>query len=369
MSDTITKKEWEKYCERELAAVLPILEQLGFQIEQEQPHLGGEKYLMQAITTISGKKLVLLGRCKQTQKRVIIKITSDSQGIKELEHERKCRLALQKIKFAYQTFFSPQEILFVKKRGFVISIQEFLESEQSFWERPLQEQFSLVLKAFKAEEGSHATVYKHKKFVKKTFGEKNAKDYIQIFNIFKTGILKDLPEKKQLHALLEKAEQFLQTHIEIIEQYCGFFTHTDFVPHNFRVIDDKIYFLDHSSIRFGNKYEGWARFLNFMALYNPMLEQALIEYVRNNKTEEELLSLRLMRVYRLGELIYYYTKTLPKISGNLLTLNQIRIDFWSKLLRAILENKTLDKNTIEEYKKMRDSLRDDEEKQRQKFLY
>ena len=369
MSDVINKKEWEKYRERELAAALPVLEQLGFRLEQEQPHLGGEKYLTRAVTTASGRKLVLLGRNKQNNKSVVIKITSDPHGIRELEHERKCRLALQKINFAYQIFFSPQEILFVKKRGFAISIQEFLESGKSFLERPIQEQFFLALKAFKAQESSHATAYSHKRFVKKTFGEKNVKDYIQMFNLFKEEMKKIMPGRSELHALFEKTEQFLAANNEIIEQYCGFLTHTDFVPHNFRVIDGKIYLLDHSSIRFGNKYEGWARFLNFMALYNPVLEQALIEYVRNNRAEEEFLSLQLMRAYRLGELIYYYAKTLPNISENLLALNQIRIDFWGKLLRAILENKTLDKNTIEEYKKTRDSLRDEEEKQRQKILY
>jgi hypothetical protein len=369
VSDIIDKKEWGKYRERELAAVLPILEKLGFQLEQEQPHLGGEKYLAQAVTTASGKKIILLGRNKQNNKRVVIKITSDPQGIHELEYERKCRLALQKIKFAYQIFFSPQEILFVKKRGFVISVQEFLESGQSFLERPVQEQFSLTLKAFKAQESSHATAYGHKRFVKKTFGEKTAGDYIQMFNLFKKEIKKIMPERSDLYVLFEKTEQFLIVNSEITEQYCGFLTHTDFVPHNFRVIDDKIYLLDHSSIRFGNKYEGWARFLNFIALYNPALEQALTEYVHDNRTEEELLSLQLMRVYRLGELIYYYAKTLPKTSGNLFLLNNARIDFWSKLLQAVLKNKSLDKNIIEEYKKTRDSLRDEKEKQRQKILY
>ena len=48
------KKEWEEYKERELSALLPILDKLGFEIEKEQPHIGGERYLMQAVTTTSG---------------------------------------------------------------------------------------------------------------------------------------------------------------------------------------------------------------------------------------------------------------------------------------------------------------------------
>ncbi len=369
MSDENNKQEWEKYCEREFAAVLPILEQLGFQIDQEQPHLGGEKYLMQAVTTISGKKLILLGFNKQNYKRVVIKITSDPRGICELKHERKCRAALQKISFAYQTFFSPQEILFTKKGKFAISVQEFLESEQSFLGRPLQEQFFLALKAFKAQESSHATAYKHKRFVKKTFSEKNAKDYMQTFNTFQVSILKSLPEKKQLHALIEKAEQFLQMNTEIIEQYCGFLIHTDFVPHNFRIIGDKIYLLDHSSIRFGNKYEGWARFLNFMTLYNPPLEKSLVQYVKDNRTPEESLALKLMRVYRLGEIICYYANTLNKSSNDLLALNQKRIEFWSQVLKAIINDAPVPEKLTEEYKRARDLLRSEEEKQRQKELY
>lgn len=369
MPDTKNKQEWKKYCARELTAVLPILEKLGFQLDREQPHLGGEKYLMLAVTTASGKKLVLLGRRKKDNKRVIIKVSSDPNGIREIQHERTRRAALQKISFAYQTFFSPQEILFTKHGKFTISIQEFLEHERPFTERPPQEQFFLALKAFKAQESAHATAYKHIKLIKKTFGSKNSRDYMRTFNTFKEYISKNLAAKEHLRALMEKAERFFQTHAETIEQYSGFLIHTDFVPHNFRIIGDKIYMLDHSSVRFGNKYEGWARFVNFMTLYNPALEQALVEYVRNNRTKEESLSLRLMRAYRLGELIYYYTNTLSKSSGNLLALNRARIDFWSRALEAILENKTLDKNVIEEYKKTRDSLRDEDEKQRQKNLY
>lgn len=369
MSCENKKQEWQKYCEREFAAVAPLLKRLGLELDQHQPHISGEKYLMQSVTTPSGKKLIFLGRDKKRGRRVVIKLTSDPRGKQEIGHERKCRQALQKINFAYQTFFSPKEIAFVKHGKIIIFVQEFIESEKSFLERPIEEQFFLALKAFKAQESSHATTYQHKRFVKKTFGEKNAEDYVNAFNTFKVGVKKILPEKPQLHALFEKAGEILQKNKETIEQYCGFLTHIDFVPHNFRVIGEKIYLLDHSSIRFGDKYEGWARFINFMVLYQPKVEQILVEYVRNNRTKEEALSLQLMRIYRLGEIIYYYSKTLSKASGNLFTLNSMRVDFWSRLLQAILDNKILDNDIIEDYKKTRDSLRSEEEKQRQKTLY
>lgn len=368
MTETNYKQGWEKYREHEITAILPLLKNAGFILDRQQPLIAGEKYLMQAVTTASGKKLVLLGRDKNNN-QVVIKTTSDPQGIAEIKHEKKCRAALQKIGFAYQTFFYPQETLFTKIGKTIVSVQEFIESEQSFLNRPLKEQFFLSLKAFKNQESAHATAYKHRKFIKKTFGEKKTDDYIKNFNMFKTYILEKLPEKKQIRNLLKKTEQFLQANTKTIEQYCGFLAHTDFVPHNFRITGDKIYLLDHSSIRFGNKYEGWARFLNFMALYNPELEKMLVEYVRINRTEEESLSLQLMRVYRLAEIIYYYANTLSKTSGNLLALNRTRIDFWGNILQSVLENKKINENIIEEYKKTRDSLRDEEEMERQKILY
>jgi hypothetical protein len=369
MPQISNKQMWEKYCQSELTALLPILKQLGFRIKKKQPHLIGERYLMQAVTTTSGKKLILLGRRIKDNKKVIIKATSDKEGSKEIKYERTLRQALQKINFAYQVFFSPQEILFVEQNGFTILIQAFLENERSFLERPLKEQFFLALKAFKAQESAQATAYRHRRFTKKIFGNKEAKDYLKIFELFRKEIEKSLPNPKKLQALLRKAQSFLQKNAETIDQYSGFLTHTDFVPHNFRISDNKIYLLDHSSIRFGNKHEGWARFLNFMALHNPKLEQALVEYVKINKTEEESLSLQLMRIYRLGEIIYYYTNTLPKSSGDLLKLNQARIDFWSQILEAVLKNKILLRKTIQEYIRTRDSLRDQEEKERQKVLY
>ena len=48
-----------------------------------------------------------------------------------------------------------------------------------------------------------------------------------------------------------------------------------------------MYLLDHSSLRFGNKYEGWARFRNFTTFYNRPLEEALLLYMRNNRAEEK----------------------------------------------------------------------------------
>ncbi len=363
------EQSWKRYCERELETVVPILRKMGFKLNSHQPHLGGERYLMQAVTTESGRKLILLGHRVEDKKKVVIKATSDHRGIKELKHERKIRAELQKIKFAYHVFFSPQELLFVMQNGFTLSIQEFIEQECQFLDRTVEEQFSLALKAFKAQESAHATTYKHIRHSKRIFGNMSAKDYLETFESFAAHIQKDLPQDKEKQSLIREAKTFLHDNVRTIEQYSGFLTHTDFVPHNFRIIERDIYLLDHSSVRFGNKYEGWARFINFMTLYNQDLEQALLQYVQNNRTPEESLSLKLMRVYRLGEIIYYYTNKLTKSEGNILKLNRARIDFWSSVLKSALEDSHVSKEITEEYKKVRDSLRSEEEKERQKGLH
>lgn len=369
MSVKNNKQQWEQYRNSELAIITPMLEQLGFQLETEQPHTTGERYLMQAVTTESGRKLILIGRRKQDDKRVVIKATSDSDGIHELEYEQIRKNALQKINFAYNVFLFPKEILFTKQKGTALSIQEFIENECPFLERDTPEQFKLMLGAFKIQEGAHATTYKHKKLIKNTFGEKNSIDYIKDFKIFRDNTSKNLPADTRLHNLLGRADQILQANTDTIEQYCGFLTHTDFVPHNFRITEDKVYFLDQSSIRFGNKYEGWGRFLNFMTLYNQQLEEAFLFYIKNNRIKEEYLSLKLMRIYRLGEIIWFYTSLLEKTTGDLHTLTKLRVQFWAEVLKAVIEDKQVSKNTINEYKHARDNLRSEEEKKRQIGLH
>lgn len=369
MLNTNEEKNWQEYKKHELAGVLPILTKLGLQIDDAQPHISGERYLMQAVTTKSGRKLILTGHLTNNGQRVIIKVTSDKAGMRELEHDQKCRQALKQIRFAYQVFFSPKEILFTKRNGYTISVHTFIEQECMFLERPVPKQFSLALKAFKAQESAHATTYRHKRIVRKNFGFINTSGYLKNFAKFKRNIILRNGKNETLAQNLENAQKFLETNRETIEQYCGFLTHTDFVPHNIRISEGKIYLLDHSSLRFGNKYEGWARFLNFMTLYNQPLEKVLVQYVKDNRAPEELLSLKLMRIYRLGEIIWYYVNTLDKSSGNLHTLNRKRIDFWSCILEAVLNNTPVSKDVIENYKQTRDSLRGEEEKQRQKELH
>jgi hypothetical protein len=77
----------------------------------------------------------------------------------------------------------------------------------------------------------------------------------------------------------------------------------------------------------------------------------------------------MMRIYRLGEIIWYYVQTLEASEGDLKTLNQARVDFWTSVLGYILDQKEIPVSLIETYKKTRDSLRCDEEKRRQVDLH
>ena len=352
-----------------MAAIAPLIASLGFVLEPNQPHIGGERFLMQAITTTSGQKLILLGSRASDNKRVVIKITRDKNGKEELFHERKCRAALQNITFAYKIFLSPKEILFAEKDGYTISVQEYVEQKCPFLERALEEQFFIVLKAFKAQEGAHATTYGHLRSITKTFGKINAPQYLKSYRDFQKNISQHSFINEYTRALLQKGHEMLINQKETIEQYCNFLTHTDFVPHNFRIIDGNIYLLDHSSIRFGNKYEGWARFLNFMALHNPLLEKILVQYIKDNRTPEELLSLKLMRIHKLGELIWYHTKKLDKTSGNFRALTEKRVIFWTDVLEAILNSTSMSQEIVDKYKRERDALRSPDEIERQKGLH
>ncbi len=361
------KKTWQAYATHELAIVSPVLTHLGYKLEDKQPHLSGERYLMQAVTTASGRKLILLGQ-RFDGKRVVIKISSNEAGMQELKHEKECRRVLREIDFAYQTFLSPEELVFEENPRYVLAIQAFVKQDRPFLERPLSEQFALALKTFKAQESAHATTYGHIKLAKQSFGTIDSTGYIREFDSF-IKYIEQHRKDMDLLLILKKARSFLTSKQETIEQYCGFLTHVDLVPHNVRIVENNIYLLDHSSLRFGNKYEGWARFLNFMSLYNPPLAEALIRYVADNRTPEESLALRLMRIFRLGEIIFYYIRALEQSADNLLILNEARVKFWRDMLEAVLDGVTLSPIVIEAYRETRDSLRSAEEVERQRALH
>lgn len=371
MQPNNAQQEWELYRQRELDIVAPMLKKLGFELEVEQPHTGGERFLMAGERDVGGGgyKLVLLGKSIKNGKRVAIKVSSDPKGIREIRTERKARETLRTLKFAYQAFRAPEEILYTICGKHTVFITEFIEQERTFLNRPLEEQFALALQAFKAQESVHATAYSHAKVIRNVLGMWDAKDYLTSFDAFRESAIRSNPENHLLVDSLKKARAFLAEHQETIEQYCGFLTHADFVPHNLRVREGNVYLLDSASLHFGNKYESWARFLNFMLLYNRPFEKALLQYVHDNRTPEEELSLRLMRVYKLGKLLEYHAGTLTKTTGNLKKLSEKRVEFWRKALEALIDEKVIAQDVIAEYQRERDSLRSEEEKKRQEALH
>ncbi len=339
----------------ELAKVTPILEAMGYTLDAVQPHIAGERALTGPIG--GGHKLLLLGHNAEGT-RVVIKISNDKKAIAEMQHERVCRDLLEEIRFATEVFHSPRELAVEKHGDYTILVTEFVAQDKAFLERSAEEQFALALKAFKAQEGAHATTYEHARAIVNTFGEMRASDYIEKLNRYARET-----------SGIERAVAFAEENKDTLEQYCGFLTHWDFTPQNIRVHQGEIYLLDHSSLRFGNKYEGWARFINFMELYNPALASALVQYVNDNRAPEESVALKCMRVYRLAELVRYYSGWLPRTEGNLHELAQARINFWKNILQVVLDDKDVSPALVEDYKKTRDCLRSEEEKQRQEGLH
>ena len=365
-NDTITIMDWQEYIKHEHTQLLPILTAAGYTLDDDQQHLKGERFLMQAVTTTGGRKLILTGT-NGAGERVVIKASSDQGGRDEIEHERTCRQLLNALPFSYGTFIAPKELFYSSDHGFTLSIQSYIKQSSTFLDRPLVEQFDFALHSLQAQERAHAATRKHRQLISHTFGYYTSTDYLWHGDRFVASVAKHPIEDSP--TVTHEAYTGLREHAVRIEQYCGFLTHTDFVPHNFRIQGNTLYLLDFSSIRFGNKHEGWARFLNFMTLYNPELEAAFQKYMKDNRSWEERESLHLMRTYRLCEIIAYYTNTLSRCTDNLLQLNTARVQFWTNVLKAHLEHESVDRRIVTTYQIIRDQLRSPDEKERQKGLH
>lgn len=212
-------------------------------------------------------------------------------------------------------------------------------------------------------ESAHVTTAGHKKIIKNIFSIWSAESYQKQAILFAQEVKSDEVVKTLQDCLAE-----LSNRHEDIERYCGFLTHDDFALHNFRFRDKVIYLIDQSSLIFGNKHESWARFLNYMLLYNRELGQALLQYLKDNVAEEELASLRLLRIYKVMELLNYYSKATNQSGGDVLALSKRRIVFWHYVLIQLLTGKAIEESAITSYQKDRDRLRSEEEVARQREL-
>jgi hypothetical protein len=354
------KNNWQNFVDSELAYFRPKLEDLGFSLLDHQPHLKGERSAFRA------EKLILLGERKVDGLKVIIKVSRDKNGISEVLEERKGRTALSEIKFSYSVFNDPEQVYFHHKNNELIYITKFIEEEQRFLDRSLEEQFKIVHKALTSLEGVHVVVKKHEKEAQKFFKVYNFASYKNELIDNKKEIILNFPNLK---TVLDKAENIFLKEEYRVTQFGNFLTHFDFVPHNFRVHGEKIYLLDHSSLRIGNKHEGWARLLNFLILHGAELAKKINRYFEINRSKEEIESLYLMRVFRFVELIKHHNKIYLESNGDLKILSHERVLFWANMLEAHLENREFDQEQVENYKNKRDNLRSNDEKERQKVLY
>lgn len=366
------KKEWDAYVAAERQRVTPLLARAGITLDARQPQTIGERYLTRPVG--SGRKVVWFGTRASDGMRVVVKSSSEPLGIRELAHESRMHDLLERLRFAYSVFALPKFLLFDAAEGILVS--EYVEQETPFLGRSLREQFSIALDAFKAQESAHAVTAGHWAALRKLASSNDyfirPGEYAKIADYANDLVLlreHDGVAYAKLAPLLDRAIGLVDENLETLERYSGFLTHWDFMPQNFRIRDGKLYLLDLTSIRFGNKYEGWARFVNFMELYNPELAQALIAYVRLNRTAEEVTALKVMRAYRLIELIRYYATWLTKTRGDTLELAKTRIAFWTDVLTHVLDDTEVPPEAVEAYRTKRDTLRSEDEKRRQQGLH
>lgn len=371
MSDNATKQQWEEYCKTQCEVLAPRLTLLGYTLDSYQPHVLGERFLTRPLG--GGRKLVLLGHSRTTHERVVIKVSDESQGRRELAEEHTTRVFLERIAFAYEVFRYPKELLYITQKPYTFLITEFIEQDRPFLDRTIEDQFAIALRAFKKQESAHATTDSHWQMVAKHFTHVDRTRYIADARRYRDETAAHIPMDASYRELvvneMSAAARDLAQKPEILDQYGGFLTHWDFTPQNFRVRDGELYLLDHGSIRFGNKYESWARFVNFMELYHPTLAAALVQYVHDNRAPEESEALRSMRLFRLMELIRYYTSWLARTEGALRTLTHARLEFWAGVLHAVRTRIPVPPALVETYRITRDALRSEDEKQRQAGLH
>ena len=356
------EKGWQSFTAHEITALTPILERMGITLDTDQPHISGERFLM------SGKKVVLIGTKNDTGETVIIKSSTDPVSKKELQHERTTRDTLHAINFAYTPLLTPKEIWSEHEGERLTIVTQYIAQPIPFLSLPLSKQFDLLLGAFTMLEGVHATTASHGTSVLQ-FGNKVAADYITLAKTFFNDSHATIASCSESYSkILQTALHQIETNQVSIERYCRFLTHDDFALHNFRFTSDAIYLIDQASLTFGNKHESWARLLNYMVLYNQPLEQAFATYIQTNLSIEEQASIKLMRMYKLIELLAYHALAATESTGDVQTLSFARITFWIEVLKSVSADTKVAVSTIDSYKQTRDSLRTAAEIERQKVL-
>ncbi len=343
----------------EMIRIARLLGRLGFNLEAEQPHVKGERFLA------SPDKLVLVGRRIKDNLRVIIKMSRLKRAKVEIRREKKIRDILSSIVVIRKTIYLPREIYYGKVGLYQLFITKFISQERVFLSYPLKFQLMTLIKSFQGREGLNGKTFKQIQDIYKDFPLFKARNYLTNFKDFQTSILAHYHTPGIEEALAEGLK-CLQENKTLIGKYCNYLVHTDFAPHNFRITKNHLYTLDCSAFQFGHKYEEMARLLNYMVIHNPALEKRLKSYVLRRRGQEEYLSLKLLRIYKIVFLLKFYTQSLAKTSDDLRALTIHRIEFWEEVLRSVIQDREVNEKILKVYLANRDHLRSDEEKIRQR---
>lgn len=340
--------------------ITPLLLELGYSLKKEQPHISGERAF------VSRDKMVLLGTETSSGRDVVIKCSNSEKIKQEITQEKRVRDRLAELDYEGTNILIPKEIYFGKKNNYLFFITEFIPQDKIYVAHSLKEQFFMILTVFESQETFHLTTYKHVGAIRGICEHFTEKEYCREFSHMLNDIKKTYHDKS-LEEVLTATEKFWNNNKNLIDMYGNHLIHTDFVPHNFRIHDRHVYILDYAAMQFGNKYETWARFLNYMTIHNPELEIKLLEYIRSHREKEDYESIRLMRLYKtIFILNYYINEILPRAQGNVREITRVRIAFWTNVLRTILDDKPLLKEIRDEYIKARNALRSEVEKARQR---
>lgn len=346
--------------EDKLSYIESTLTKNGFTLDETQPHISGERSHM------SQNKFVLLGCSNKTNKRVVIKCGNTKDVREEIKIEKEIRDKLEELGDVDSNISMPKECYFKKIGSWLFFIIEFIPQEKVFVAHSLKEQFYTILPILEGYEAFHLTTYKHIRKIHNVctkYTETEYSDDVQNFikDINNSEINQELKNK------LREIETYWNDHKNIINKLGNNLIHTDFVPHNFRIHNKKIYALDFSAVRFGNKYETWARFLNYMTIHNPDLVEKLTSYLHIYGNINDIESLKMMRLYKILFILRHYARTvLSYAENNEKKLTHIRIAFWFNVLMHTLQNELLPSEKHLAYISKRDSLRSLEEKERQR---
>jgi hypothetical protein len=355
------EQAWNEYRDRELAAARPYLASLGIILDDEQVHIKGERFLGNA------KKLVLTGTANEPMGRVFIKLSSDPAGCRELEREHMARGVLQNPMFSSRGLYLPIERVFQHVGSYTISVTSEIPNDKDFVHRPIGEQIEFAKQLMEVQESVRLDSGSVDHFTKRTLGVADERHILTAFASFRDTALK-YPQANLVSAKeMELTGVFLETNVQTLALYSGVLAHTDCAPQNFRLHNDRIYFFDIASFRFTNQYDSWARFINAMITMSPAVERALVALV-NARGPDEALCLRLMRAFKCGFYIAFFSRATAIASGPLKTLCAARVGFWTRVLEAILADAPLSERTVLEFLELRSQLRSADEVQRRKEL-